>query len=178
MGEGRSLKISNVWWLHANLFDLLCFFCTRYMNRSNTLLLHGCCRLEATWSRIEAGLQGERWWCMWVFSILRSKSEEELPSVPNGTRTCARTYRDSNLCPGSSNLCPEDSNLCPDGARTYAPIISPWPEGFFSCLMKPTHFGGGGGGHIYSKKDRCGGFTVSLGLQSNWGGPGAQGPHS
>ncbi len=34
-------------------------------------------RLEAR--RVEAGLQGERCGCMWV---LRSKSVEELPSVP------------------------------------------------------------------------------------------------
>ncbi len=69
-------------------FWFIVFCCTWYRNRRNNLLLHGCCRLEETGSRIEAGLQGERCGCMWV---LRSKSVEELPlpSVPNGTRTYA-----------------------------------------------------------------------------------------
>ncbi len=79
----------NVWWRHATLFDFLCFFCTWFRNRHNTLLLHGCCRLEATWSRIEAGLQGER--CRSNCSVLRSNSVEELPSVPNRTWTYAPT---------------------------------------------------------------------------------------
>jgi hypothetical protein len=34
-------------------------------NRRNTLLLHGYCRLEATGSRVEAGLQIEHWGFIW-----------------------------------------------------------------------------------------------------------------
>jgi hypothetical protein len=41
--------------------------------------MHGCCRLEATGSRVEAGLQGDRCGYTWV---LRSKSVEDLPNVP------------------------------------------------------------------------------------------------
>ncbi len=68
------------------LFLIYWVFCTWYRNRRNTLLLHWCCRLEATGSRVEAGLQGERYGYTWV---LRSKSVEELPSVPTGIRTYA-----------------------------------------------------------------------------------------
>jgi hypothetical protein len=45
---------------HATLFDLLCFFVhDTGRNRRKTLLLLGCCRLEATGCRLEAGLQAE-----------------------------------------------------------------------------------------------------------------------
>jgi hypothetical protein len=49
-------------------------------NGRNTLLLHGCCRQEATGRRVEAGLHVERGFML----VSRSKSEEELPSVSNG----------------------------------------------------------------------------------------------
>ncbi len=64
------------------------FLYIRDRNRRNTgtLLMHGCCRLEATGSRIEAGLQVE---CCGFMRVLRPKSVEELPSVPYGTRTYA-----------------------------------------------------------------------------------------
>jgi hypothetical protein len=50
-------------------------------NRRNTLLLHECCRLEATGRRFEAGLHVERGFIL----VMRSKSVKELPIVPNGT---------------------------------------------------------------------------------------------
>jgi hypothetical protein len=78
--------------VNATLFDLLCFFVHDTAIR-NTLLLRKCYRLEATGSRVEAGLQGERCRCMLV---LRSKSVEEIPSVPTGTRTYAPHIRGSN----------------------------------------------------------------------------------
>jgi len=62
-------------------------------NRRNTLLLHGCCRLEATGRRVEAGLHVERGFML----VMRSKSVEELPSVPNGTRTYALHIRGSEI---------------------------------------------------------------------------------
>jgi hypothetical protein len=61
-------------------------------NRRITLMLHGCCRLEATGRRVEAGLHVERGFML----VFRSKSVEELPSVPNGTRTYALHIRGSN----------------------------------------------------------------------------------
>jgi hypothetical protein len=84
------------------LFLIYCVFCccTWYRNRRNTLLMHGCCRLEATGSRVEAGLQGDRCGYTWV---LRSKSVEDLPSVPTGTRTYAPHIRGSN---GPVSECP------------------------------------------------------------------------
>ncbi len=54
-------------------------------NRSNTLLLHGCCRLEATGRWVEAGLHVERGF-MLVF--LRLKSVEELPSSQRDSMPC------------------------------------------------------------------------------------------
>jgi hypothetical protein len=54
-------------------------------NRRNTLLLHRYCWLETIGRRVEAGLHVELGFT-WV---LRPKSVEELPSVPNGTRTYA-----------------------------------------------------------------------------------------
>jgi hypothetical protein len=69
--------------------------------------MHGCCRLEATGSRIEAGLQVEYCGFIWV---LRPKSVEELPSVPNGTRTYAPHIGGSNSpvsgSSGSSTITP------------------------------------------------------------------------
>ena len=74
-GLNRQMFIINVWWRHATLFDILCTFSVHYRdrNRRNTgsLLMHGCCRLEATGSRIEAGLQVE---CCGFIWVLRSKS--------------------------------------------------------------------------------------------------------
>ena len=68
-------------------------------NRRNTLLLHGCCRLVATGRRVEAGLHVERGFML----VMRSKSVEELPSVPNGNRTYALHIRGSN---GPVSECP------------------------------------------------------------------------
>ncbi len=54
--------------------------------------MHGCCRLEATGRRVEAGLHVEYGFML----VLRSKSVEESPSVPNGTHTYALHIRGSN----------------------------------------------------------------------------------
>jgi hypothetical protein len=67
------------------LFLIYCFFVDDTGRiRRNTLLLLGCSRLEGTGRRIAAGWQVE---CCEFIWVLRSKSVEELPSVPNGTRT-------------------------------------------------------------------------------------------
>ena len=47
-------------------------------NRRYTLLLHRCCRLEATGRSVEAGLHVERGFML----VLRSKSVEELNPSP------------------------------------------------------------------------------------------------
>ena len=72
-------------------FGLLCFL---YMVQAGIDVIHYCCMDVVGWkrSRVEAGLQVEGGF-MWV---LRSKSVEELPSVPNGTRTYALHIRGSN----------------------------------------------------------------------------------
>ncbi len=62
------------------------------MMKAKYIFLHRCCWLEATGSRIEAGLQVE---CCGFIWVLRSKSVEELPSVPNGTWTYAPHIRGS-----------------------------------------------------------------------------------
>jgi len=78
------------------LFFISCVFFVHDTgrNRRYTLLLHECSRLKATGSRIEAGLQVE--FCGFIWFFLRSKSVEQLPSVPNGTRTYAPHIRGSN----------------------------------------------------------------------------------
>ncbi len=68
-------------------------------NRRNTLLLHGCCRLEATEEGLKLVLHVERGFML----VMRSKSVEELPSVPYGTRTYALHIRGSN---GPVSECP------------------------------------------------------------------------
>jgi hypothetical protein len=70
---------SNVWWRHATFFDLLYFFVhDTGRNRRNTLLLHGCCRLEATGSRVEAGLQG----ALWVYVVFKVKASRGIAQCP------------------------------------------------------------------------------------------------
>ncbi len=81
-------------------------------NRCNILLL-----LEATGSRVEAGLQEEEEYCgiMWFF---RPKSVEELPCVPNWTRTYAPQIRGSN---DPASECP------PAQVRHYYHSDCPYP---------------------------------------------------
>ncbi len=70
-------------------------------NRRNTLLLHGSCRLEVTGRWVEAVLHVKRGFML----VLRSKSVEELPSVPNRTRTYAMHIRGSNGPVSECRLC-------------------------------------------------------------------------
>jgi hypothetical protein len=76
------------------LFLIYCVFFVhdKGRNRRDTLLLHGCCRLEATGSRLKAGL---------LYMVFKAKvsSVEELPSVPNRTRTYAPHIRGSKEGP-------------------------------------------------------------------------------
>jgi len=63
-------------------------------DRRNTLFLLGCCRLEGTGSRVEAGLQVECCGLVWFF-----KGQSQ---YSRGITQCPQ--RDSNLCPAHQRL--------------------------------------------------------------------------
>jgi hypothetical protein len=84
-GSGSDFFL-NVWWQHATLFDLLCLLYN--VHDTGIDVIHYCCMDAVGWKRQEVGLKRA---CsvsvVGIHGILRSKSVEELPSVPTGTRT-------------------------------------------------------------------------------------------
>jgi hypothetical protein len=77
----------------------------------NTLLLHGCCRLEATGRRVEAGLQCERCGYTWNVKVKVSRGITQCP------------HRDSNLCPAHQGI---GSSPGMYGSAIFAVFLDLW----------------------------------------------------
>ncbi len=83
---------------------LILIYCSySYMVQAGIDVVHYCCMDSVGWKRQEEGLKLVCMLSVGFMLVLRSKSVQELPSVPNGTRTYALHIRGSN---GPVSECP------------------------------------------------------------------------